>query len=267
MKFLNIILFLIIIYISYLLIFKRTHEGFNNYQSEEKRIQKNKKVKKKNRKKNNRKNKEKKNYNTKIKRNNQDNNYLFVETQFHTDYRDTITAFNNLSQQKELFNPSNLPIEEDTHIKLEEIETLVNNFIDELNNNIKNSVPEFRNKNTGWDEVIEDKNVESGWARHMRQLGLPPSIYNDSARKAKIELIDIDHYKKVETKDEIRYIVYLFIKKENVDDQLLVKISFLIRKDDVNIDRNFFKDTDIAIERPVIIETIFVIGYKSFSTI
>src|SRR5438046_1107481 len=38
-------------------------------------------------------------------------NPVFVEGQFHTDYRDAITAFNNMSSGKQIFNQANVPIE------------------------------------------------------------------------------------------------------------------------------------------------------------
>ena len=60
-------------------------------------------------------------------------NGLFVEGQFHTDYRDTITAFGNLvPAQKQIFNMANVPVSF-TNPNLKEVTNIVKDFIKELN--------------------------------------------------------------------------------------------------------------------------------------
>jgi len=162
-----------------------------------------------------------------------ENENIFVEGQFHTDYRDTITSFNNLvPAQKQLFNLENIPIKRKvfTNNNTNEVNKLVNDFIYELNKNVAESVSNYRNGNSGWDEVIPDKKIESGWEKHMKSLELPQNLYPEPAVKSKVDLISISNLIKYETDHEIKYSCELLIKKENVKDKLLVKISFVINK-------------------------------------
>lgn len=61
---------------------------------------------------------------------------IFVKSQYNDNYRDTVTAFNNMVPvQKDTFNENNLPIEK-TNPDHKEISKMVSDFIEELNKNI-----------------------------------------------------------------------------------------------------------------------------------
>lgn len=209
---------------------------------------------------------------------NEDNNInpIFVESQYHNDYRDTITAFSNIVPCfKNVFNLSNLPVEY-TVINLNNIDNvnkMINDFIKELNKIII-KMPDYRNPNTGWDELIPDKKVKSGWEKQMEKLGLPPNLYPEPAKKSKIYLLSIDRVEKYETDDELKYVIFLFIKKKYINDQLLIKVSFVMDKKLINEDRDFFKNkleknnkelNKNIMELEIIIEDIFVVGYMTLN--
>ena len=187
----------------------------------------------------------------------------FVEAQFHTDYRDTLTAFNNIAPaQKQIFNIANLPLEF-TNPKKSETFKLIDDFIKQVNKNIETEVPDYRKANTGWDEPIVDQKLETGWEREMKNLGLPTSLYPDPAKKSPIKLIKLDHVEKYETDDEIRYICYLFIKKNDnsVKDILIIRVSFVLDKKIINEDRLFFNQRPT--ETSIVLEEIFVVGFMT----
>lgn len=197
----------------------------------------------------------------------------FTEIQFHNDYRDTLTAFNNIApSQKQIFNQENVPvkftnpdIKTDSHVN-----DMISDFIKELNKNVNTSVGNFRHKNSSWDEAIPDPDIESGWDKQMKHLGIPNTIYNKPAKNDQVKLIKVDHIEMYETENQIKYTCFLILQKLNVDDQMIIKVSFVMNKNDVNIDRNFFsdiKDLD-NLNDPnkddtlsVIIEEIFIIGF------
>jgi hypothetical protein len=188
-------------------------------------------------------------------------NANFSEVQFHNDYRDTISAFNDIApSQKQVFNKENVPIKF-SNPSSKEVKYMIKDFMKELNQINKNDKNEFRNSNSGWDDLKPDKRIKSGWEKQMEKLGLPSNIYNDPACKSKIILLAIDHVEKYETERQIRYVCYIFIQKKNVVDQMVVRISFVTDKADINEDRDFFKDTQENLK--VIIEEIFILGFMS----
>jgi hypothetical protein len=187
-------------------------------------------------------------------------NPIFVEGQFHTDYRDTITAFNNIApSQKQIFNQANIPIQF-TNPPVEEVKSMVKDFMKELNKNIMEVVPDFRNAHSGWDEVIPEMKVQSGWEKQMKALGLPSSLYPEPGKREKAKLIAIDHVEKYETDDEIKYVCYLFLQKKSIKDQMAVKVSFVMNKRETNLDRKFFEKQELDTQN-VIIEEIFILGF------
>jgi hypothetical protein len=192
-----------------------------------------------------------------------DDNYNmeFVEAQFHNDYRDTITAFNNIApSQKQIFNMSNQPINF-SNPNPREAKKLVADFMKELNRNLIEQVPDYRTPNSGFDELIPDPKMETGWEREMKELGLPKSIYPDPAKKSKVRLLKIDHVEKYETEDELKFSAYLFVKKDNVEDILVIKVSFVLDKRIINQDRLFFMEKPT--ETNVVLEEIFLLGFMT----
>lgn len=190
-------------------------------------------------------------------------NPYFYEAQFHNDYRDTLTAFNNICpRQKQIFNVAHLPVKF-TNPNPSEVKHMIKDFIKELNNSIVNEVTDRRVANSGWDEAIPDPQVKSGWDKHMEGLGLLPGVYNQPAPKSKVRIVAIDHVEKYETDDEIRYICFIVLQKKNIDEQIITRLSFVKAKRDVNEERQFFnKDSKHQINR-VILEEIYIIGFLS----
>jgi hypothetical protein len=182
-------------------------------------------------------------------------NRNFVDVQFHNDYLDTITAFNNISpNQKQIFNIANYPVVY-TQIDKKDVLNIISDFLTELNFNISKDVPDVLNKNSGWDEHIpeSDKFANSGWDNFRKNLGLPVSIYNKPATKCEVKLISIDNVYQYETKYEIKYLCYLVLQKTNVSDQIIIRVSLVSNKLD--------KDLDKKELTPVVIEDIFIIGF------
>ena len=186
----------------------------------------------------------------------------FINIQFHTDYRDVITGLNNLvPERKQLFNLPNIPLNYSEPNK-KEVSIMVKDFLYVLNDNIKTTVPEFKQKNSGWDEVLEDNKGESGWDKVQKSLGLPVSLYDEPAPKSHIKLIDIEKVQKYETDDEIKYAIQMVIQKINVQDQMRMLVSFVQDKRLLTDENDFFKEG--RVETRLVIEDLFILGYYSF---
>lgn len=229
MKFANIIALMIIIYFIIYIIKFNDKDVKNKIKGNKK-----KEIKKKE--------KKKKRYNNKKKccKN-------FIESQFHNDYRDTITAFNNIVPiQKQIFNKSNYAVK-NMETDINEVIELIKGFIKKVNKEIK-GVSEYINKDSGWDELYQERKIKSGWDKQQENLGLPKSIFNEPAHKSKVKLINIDKIEKQITIEQIRYITHIILQKENVEDQIIVKIAFVF---------NNKEEEEININ----IEEIFIIGY------
>lgn len=194
-------------------------------------------------------------------------NPYFVDVQFHNDFRDVITAFNNVApRQRQIFNLSNIPLKfsiitPEEKEQEQEVYRIMKNFIEVVNQNIKLQVLDTRLPSSGWDEATPDPNVKSGWEKVQEQLGLAPSLYNKPAGKGQIKLLIIDKIEKYETDDEVKYACYLILKKENVEDQMVVKVSVVLDKRALRDERTFLDK--INPELPVVIEEIYVLGYLS----
>ncbi|AYV84839.1 MAG: hypothetical protein Hyperionvirus43_2 [Hyperionvirus sp.] len=172
-------------------------------------------------------------------------NPVFEQMQFHNDYRDTLSAFNDIARQKVIFNEGDLPTEcVDVDVDDDEVIFLVEEFIETLNEDVLNNVGDQRDANTGWDEPIVEKKTVSGWEKQRIELGLPVSLYQDPASRDIVHLLKIDAAEKFTTASEIKYQIVIIIQKANVADQMVVKISFV------------FSDP-----KNVTIEEINVVGY------
>lgn len=184
----------------------------------------------------------------------------FVDMRVHNDYRDTITAFNNIApDQRPIFNRSVLPVKQ-IDADPEQFKSLVKAFIENINESVKNDVNEYIVDKTGWDELAPENQGKPGWDKQQEKLGLPGSIFNKPAERAKIKLLKIDKVDKFATAEQINFIVYMIIKKKNVDDQMIIKVSFVMNNEDVNADREFFKKHSNA-ELDIKIEEIAIIGF------
>jgi hypothetical protein len=177
-----------------------------------------------------------------------------VEIKFHNDFRDVQTALNNLvPSQRQVFNIPNIPVEIYKPQK-SEIQFMINDFIDNLNK-VLCTVPKERHVNSGWDESIPDPNMVSGSTKYRESLGLPPSLYDNPDMEKKVYLINVNDVDKYETEDEIRYIFFIIIGKEDVEDQMLLKASFI---QDKKYNENTFFDDNEEINHMVIEELTIV---------
>lgn len=196
--------------------------------------------------------------NNKIKRNIIKPNLLDI--MYHNDYRDVITVLNDMvPTQRQLFNIANIPVKYSEPHK-SEVKALVIGFINVLNNKTL-GMSKTRNKNTGWDEPLADPTMESGWERVQRELGLQTSLYSEPLGNTGVKLIALEKTQKYETDDEIKYTCLMIIQKNLSNDQMLIKISFVINKRELNDENNFFKKMDVNLN--VVTEQISIEGYLS----
>lgn len=180
-------------------------------------------------------------------------NYELIKNYYHVDYKDIITIINNTySSSESKFNLSNLPVKNikinNKDEEMNDINEIVYDFIDELNNYIGNLSEDINVKKT-WNNISNEKNMDSGWEKQRKILGLPPSLYNKPAKNEFIELIDIVDVHKYITFGEIgeeKLSLMIILKKLNVKDMILIKIDFL---------KNMFNDNSL------IIDNIYIIGY------
>lgn len=200
----------------------------------------------------------------------------FLDTQYHKDYNDTITAIVNLTPQKELFNMGFLPVKE-VEPDPGNIKELVKLFIDRVNDEVEHRVSEYLNPNSGWNDQGKRKKIKSGFEEQMEELGLPGDLYTQPADKEKIRLVKIDKAEQHMTDDQIRFIAHIVVQKKNVKDQMVLKVLFFMEKEDlknggdhaasffdkslVNQTENGSQDSDL--NSIVIIEQVFTVGFLS----
>jgi len=204
----------------------------------------------------------------------------FIEMQFHNDYRDVITAFNDIApDQKQIFNIQNAPTKL-TNPPHKEVDQIVKDFVNLVNKDVQYNISDYRGSNTGWDEKMPNLKEKSGWEKLREELGLPSSLYADPAKRAPIQLIKIDYVEKYVTEYETEYIIVLIVQKLNVDDQMVIRISFVRENYDIDTERQFFKDLPIDYttnakenngkvnknknkDLEMVIEEIFIVGFLS----
>lgn len=185
----------------------------------------------------------------------------FLSIQFNNDYRDVITALNNLVPRKrQLFNLANIPVKY-TEPDNVEVKNMIDDFVKVLQENVESQVPSVRNSNSGWDEAVKDPNTESGWDKLQKSLGLPTSLYKEPASKAPVKLITVKSVKKYETEDEIKFTVDFVVRKLNVEDQMIIRGSFVQDKRPLNDENNFFNTA--VVDMNIVVEELFILGYLS----
>jgi hypothetical protein len=211
--------------------------------------------------------KEKKNqtstYKNKVKNNKIDGNVkpYFIDKQFHEDYRDTVTAFDRLLEyDKPKFNKACLPVSYSVVDKIE-IKALLKSFLKMLNDEIINNVHNYVTIDNGFQNSMPNPTVKSGWERQLENLGLPGDLFKHKL-KSKIKIIKVDKVEKVESDSQVKYTVFMIIQKLNVSDQMVVKISFVLDRIDLNSDRDFMK-TEKSIDLNVMLDEVFIIGYMT----
>lgn len=198
-------------------------------------------------------------------RNNNDK-FKFVEIQFHNDYKEIHTAIIKMSDQKQLFNTADIPVNH-TKPSPKKTDKLIKHFLRELNRVIK-STEDTSPEKSGWNVAVPNENAKNGWDEHMESLGLPSSIYKPPSAKSHVKLLEVKQVSAMETEYDMRITCVLLCKKQNTQDQILLKVNFWIDKRDINEDRNIFNDNEdtysvdnINDELKVVIEEIFIIGY------
>lgn len=196
-------------------------------------------------------------------------NRELLTIQYHKDYYDTITGINYLTSQKELFNLNFLPVKEikPTNEIIHELSDL---FISKLNHEIDNTVNEFNNPNSGWNDMGKQKRIKNGFEEAQEDLGLVGTIHNEGTKKQKVELIKIQDATQLNTDDQARIILTVVIQKPNTVDQMVLTVNFFMEREDMKKDRddreNFFNKnlnpeiTQLS-EQDIIIEQIFIVGF------
>ena len=187
----------------------------------------------------------------------------FIEMQFHNDYKDVITAFDKMTEigGRAVFNRSNQPV---NYIPMDKADgyKLIYPFISELNSVLINKIKDVVDLENGWNNIQENPNVESGWDKQQKKLGLPTNIYDKGASKSKVNIITVDKVDRFETDVQIKYDIYSIIQKENSLDQMVIRLSLLMDRRDLNEDRNFFRD-DKTVDLNVHLESVFIIGFMT----
>ena len=202
----------------------------------------------------------------------------FTDMQYHKDYNDVMTAINNITPQKELFNQGFLPVVESEPAK-SNAKGLVKLFLKKINFEIKNNVQEYLNVNSGWNDMGKRRREKSGFEIQMEELGLPGSLYNEPASNAPVKLIKINKAEQYTTEDQIRFTIYIILQKINVKDQMVLQVNFYMEREDlsdIRDDRDRFFEKKLATiedlakidpEQIVIIEQVFILGYLSDETL
>jgi len=200
-------------------------------------------------------------------------NGKYLDMQFHNNYRDVLTAINNIApDQKQIFNMGNIPVIT-TIPNTSEVKNMVNQFVQELNKNIKSEVSDVLTKNSGWDDLAPQQKIKTGWEKEQEVLGIV-DIYNNPAKKSSIRLVKIMELEKQETEAEQKYLIKIIVQKKNVKEQMILKLSFVIPKN-VTDERILFNNVhQYKTDNPnsksmpdnlgssnVIMEEIFIVGF------
>lgn len=187
----------------------------------------------------------------------------FIEMQFHNDYKDVITAFDKMTEfgGRPVFNRSSQPVDYISMNKMDGYKLLFP-FVSELNSVLINKIKDVVDLENGWNNIQENPTVENGWEKQQKKLGLPGSIYDKGAGKSKVQIITVDKVDRFETDTQIKYDVYAIIQKDNSLDQMVIRISLLMDRRDLNEDRNFFKD-DKTVDLNIHLESIFIVGFMT----
>ncbi len=175
----------------------------------------------------------------------------FISAQYHSDYMDVMSAFNDITpNQRQIFNVNNIPCKVTKNVDISKVSEIVNDFIQELNEDISKNVSLIHTANSSWTEPLPEYNTESGWQKFQTSLGLPGSLYNKPKMRTKVRLVKFSDIVKYETENEIRYICHIVISKDKVKDNLVIKVSFVFPK-------KVIKKENFAI----VLEDISVLGY------
>lgn len=170
----------------------------------------------------------------------------FNAVQFHQDYRDVLTSIQDLvPAQKQIFNVANIPLISYSEPRPSEVMEMTLDFLDTMNTVSRKNTQEFNDRpldgyiNYGWTDKLVEKNVESGWDKTQKALGLQPSLYHKPAPYSPLSLVAIKKVQKYETDDEIKYSIYMVLQKQGVMDQILLRVNLVIDKSIMRDEVNF----------------------------
>lgn len=202
-------------------------------------------------------------------------NKYFISSQFSDNYRDVMTAINDICpNQKKLFNLQMLPVTTTLYDPKKEppleIMKLVIQFISQLNAVIK-KLPESQ-------EIINDYNnylpLTSQMNKYVKNKGINQfynsintdfSLYPDTPMNSPVELIKILSAEKQFTESETKYIISFVVEKiiKSVTEQMKITAHFILENDPLE-GENLFNDIEnTSFNRTVAVEYIFIDGFFS----
>ena len=171
-------------------------------------------------------------------------NPKLLRLQYHVDYTDIITVIRQIvPTQKQIFNVANRPLKY-FEPETSEAGPLVNMFMAQLNRMMK--------------EAQRSAPAMDGFTAHSKELGVPVLYENKNVTSA-ARLVGIKQVQKYQTNDELKYLVRFAIGRDGVDDQILLRIGFVIQQTELDED-DFFSSTNKQIPPRVRIEQIFIEG-------
>jgi hypothetical protein len=205
--------------------------------------------------------------------------YFNEGVQFNQDYRDVMTSINDLvPAQKQVFNVANIPLTDYSEPNPSSVMEMTIDFINSMNEISKKNTTNFDNRkldgylNYGWTDKLVEKNVESGWNKVQKSLGLQPSLYMEPAPYRPLKLVAIKKVQKYETDDQTKVVIYMVLHKPGVIDQIMLRVSLVIDKSIIRDQNNFFNvkvnyenDNDYTFKPDfnvqVVVEEINILGY------
>lgn len=171
----------------------------------------------------------------------------FVDAQYHPKYKDLNNAIRlMIPANKDIFNIANLPATYSTPNK-KEVDDIMQDFTYKLNDIIKT-------------KVMMPTKVQSGWENFQASLGLPTLHSNTESEKGNYDLIALSKIEKLSTEQESKYVIQCVLQKENVEDQVLLKVHLIKFNAEQHDEDNFFKNVN-DYKNPIRIEHIYIVGF------
>lgn len=180
-------------------------------------------------------------------KNNASLNKNFSNSQMHPKYIDVASALQlMLPEEKQIFNISNQPVDYEL-VSDVEVKDICLNFVKNINATILN-------------DINVPVHKKSGWEKWQQSMGLTP-MYSNHIKKQQVRMVAIAYVQKYSCQDEIKYACYLVLQKKDVNDQLILRVSFVINKLGVRtqIGETFWSQETIKTRS--FIENIFTVGY------
>lgn len=174
-------------------------------------------------------------------------NKKFVDAQYHKDYQDIINTFGLIVPTKrQIFNVGNRPLKysEPSHA---EANKMILAFLDKLNIVVK-------------DKVMMPTEHKNGWNDYQADLGTNILYDGKNNNYKNVYLVGITKVRKYEIDDEAKYSTEFVIQKEDVNDQMVLKVDFVQDNKELVNEDNLFRE---KFSGPIRIEQIFMVGVLS----